>query len=354
MGALMDASEAELPDARLSTCWNWYKIYSDWLYRELPLSGCGLRLDLPEHPSLFGEKWALGISGLLPMGEGKKAQEMLRTLARLSEEERLAPGRVARSVSMTGKVLQVGGVKDSAWFVCLVYETLLWTGDVQFAHEMLPMAGLCVSYLRRSTRAFADVRNDILEETRQALIAYAAILRMTGASDAATIAELEKLPPKADKTLAEHAAYADAALWHGARAHVEQMIGCLGAMAESSLPGLPGALRRRDAAQGVMIEPQAAAGFVWPVMTYLFGVRPDATKKEIAFKPHTPIGWDGWAIERLTIGDSVFTVRSERVSPSRAKYTLCADREGWKVSAWQDGAEKTIDVNGEITLVMED
>ncbi|MBR2942759.1 MAG: hypothetical protein IKB82_05105 [Clostridia bacterium] len=354
VGALMDASEAELPDARLSTCWNWSKIYSDWLYRELPLSGCGLRVDLPEHPFLFGEKWALGISGLLPMGEGKKAKEMLRTLVRLSEEAQLAPGRVARGVSMAGKVMQVGGVKDSAWFVALVYETLLWTGDVQFAHEMLPMTGLCVSYLRRSTRAFDDVRIDILEETRMALAAYAAILRMTGASDAAVLAELAKLPPKAETQLAENAVYADAALWHGERGHVEQMIGCLGAMAESSLPGLPGALRLRDAAKGVMIEPQAAAGFVWPMMTYLFGIRPDACKRRIVWRPHTPIGWDGWAIKRLAIGDTVFTVRSERVSPSKAKYTISADRAGWQIVLCQNGEEKTFDLADEISLVMED
>jgi len=354
VGALMDGSEATLPDSRLSICWNWSKIYGDWLYRELPRGGCGLRVDLPEHPSLFGEKWAQAISGLLPLGGGQKAQEMLRTLVNLSEEARLAPGRVARGVSLGGRVTQVGGVRDSAWFVYLVYETLLWTGDVQFAQEMLPMTGLCVSYLRRSTRNFEDVRSDIVNETRMALYAQAAILRMTGADDAAMLADLAKLPAQEETLLAADAAYADAALWHGARSHVEQMVGSLSAMAKSGLPGLPGALRRRDAAQGVMIEPQAAAGFVWPMIAYLFGIRPDAVKKEIRWHPHTPIGWDGWALERLVIGDTVFNVKSERVSPSKARYTICADKAGWKVTACEDGEEKTLELTGEIALVMED
>ena len=354
VAGLMDSSEAVLPDSRLSVCWNWSKIYSDWLYRELPDGGCGLRVDLPEHPSLFGEGWASAIGGLLPTGGGVRVQEMLRTLVRLSETAQLAPGRIAKGVSLSGKVTQVGGPKESALFVSLVYETIKWTGDLQFARDMLPMTGLCVSYLRRSTRSFADVRSDILHETRQALLAQAAILRMTGADDAAVLAEAGNLPQAQAQAPGAEAAYADAALYHGAKAHVEQMIGALGAIARTGLPGMPGALRRRDAGQGVMLQARGAAGFVWPMMTYLFGVRPDAMEKTILWRPHTPIGWDGWSLERLPIGGAVFTIRSERVSPSKAKYTLACDQPGWTVTVVENGEEKKLALDGEIALVMED
>ena len=351
---LMNASEAVLPDERLSICWNWSKIYADWLYRDLPRGGCGLRVDLPEHPALFGEGWASAVGGLLPLGGALRAQEMLRTLAGLAESAQLAPGRVPKSVSLSGKVLQVGGVKESADFVSLVYETLLWTGDTQFAQDMLATTGLCVSYLRRASRGFADVQPDMVERMRKALAAQAAILRMTGADDAAIQKEIASLPEAQAAGVNADTAYADAALWHGAQSHVEQMVGCLSAMAATGLPGIPGALRRKDAGQGVMLQARGAAGFVWPVISYLFGIRPDATEKTIAWRPHTPIGWDGWALERLTIGGAVMNVKSERVSPSKAKYTLSSSEPGWTVRAYVGGEEKTFALDGEISLVMED
>ena len=57
-----------------------------------------------------------------------------------------------------------------------------------------------------------------------------------------------------------------------------------------------GAQRGQNAAQGVLLESRAIAGFVWPVIRYLFGLVPDATQKRIDWHPHTPIGWDGWAL----------------------------------------------------------
>ena len=155
----------------------------------------GVLADFPEHPTLFGDNWAQTISGLLPLGGADTAKEMLRTLVRLSEEAQLAPGRVARSVSMSGKVTQIGGPKESAQFVRLVHDTLLWSGDVAFAHDMLPMTGLCVSHLRRMTHNFDDVRADLLDDVRLALQAQAEILRMTGADDSACRSDLGKLPP---------------------------------------------------------------------------------------------------------------------------------------------------------------
>ena len=354
VSALMQRSEAKLPAAELTQCFNWAKIYGDWLTRTLPRGGCALCVDLTEHPSLYGEGWAQAIGGLLPLGGANAAQEMLRTLVRLSEDAQLAPGRLARSVTMTGRVLQVGGPKESAQFVQIVHETLRWSGDADFAREMLPMTGLCVSHLRRSTRNFADVRADILPDVRRALSAQAAILRMTGADDAACLSELDRLPPEEPRALAAGATLAETALWHGAQGHVEQMVGCLSTMAQAGLPGMPGALRGQNAGQGVLLEARAIAGFVWPMIRYLFGLEPDATAKRIDWHPHTPIGWDGWALNQLAIGGAQATVVSERVSPSKARYTLRMSEPGWVVRVMQDGEERELPVDGELSLVMED
>ena len=103
-----------------------------------------------------------------------------------------------------------------------------------------------------------------------------------------------------------------------------------------------------------MLQARGAAGFVWPVISYLFGIRPDAVEKTIVWRPHTPIGWDGWTLEHLTVGSAVRSVKRERVSPSKAKYTLSSTEPGWTVCVRVGGEEKMLELDGGISLIMED
>ena len=352
LAARMEESRAALPDASLERCWNWTKIYGEWLTRELPRGGVGLCTDLPEHPSLFGEGFTQAMSALLPLGGAARVQDMLRTLVRLSDEAQLAPGRLAKRISRSGKIRQVGGVKESALFVALVHLVLKWTGDKQFAQEMLPMTGLCISYLRRATRNFDDIREDIVKETRLALEGQAYILRMTGADDKACLAEIAKLAPAATEAPAANAPLSALAAWHGSQAHVEQMIGCLSLMAKGGAPGMPGAMKAEEA--GVLLSARSAAGFIWPMTQNLFGIVPYAAEKKIAFAPHTPIGWDGWTLENVALGGAKLALSSERISPSQARYTISVSEPGWTVTVNENGEQKDYPVDGELSLVMGD
>ena len=352
---VMAFSAATMPSAALEQSVNWAKLYADWLVRALPRGGCALCCDLPEHPALYGEGWAKAMEALLPLGGAACVQEMLHTLVGVSAQAQMAPGRLARSVSLSGRVLQVGGERESAQFVALVHRTLLWSGDKTFAAAMLPMTGLCINYLRRSTRGFEDVQEDLVEDVRAALVGHAYILSLTDADDAPTLALLEKLPPQKEKDeIAPNATLAERAGWHSEHVHVEQMIGCLMQMAASAAPGLPGSIRTEDAAPGVLLQARAAAGMIWPVFECLFGVRPDAGRRTIAWRPHTPIGWEGWKMENLRIGGALFDVISERVSPSHARYTIRTQDAGWTVCDTENGEEKTLPLDGELSIVMED
>lgn len=350
LDARMRESRCVLPEASLALGFNWAKIGGEWLTREIPGGGIGLSTNLPEHPSLFGEGFAQAMSALLPLGGGARVQEMLRTLVRVSEDAQLPPGRLARRVSRSGRIRQVGGVKESAQFVALVHRVLLWTGDVKFARDMLPTAGLCVSYLRRATRGFEDVREDIVRETALALEGQAYILRLAGEDDTACRRELEKLAPVTMEKPAEGAPLAAWAAWHGRQGHVEQMIGCLGRMAKAGAAGLP--VKPEEA--GALLSARSTAGFIWPMTDSLFGLAPDAGRKTIAFAPHTPIGWDGWRLENVKIGGASVTLVSERVSPSRAKYTLSVSEPGWSVLVRENGEEKRVIVDGDVSLILED
>jgi len=352
LAAMMEESCAVLPDASLERCWNWAKIYGEWLTRELPRGGVGLCTDLPEHPSLFGEGFTQAMSALLPLGGAQKVQEMLRTLVRLSDEAQLAPGRLAKRVSRSGKIRQIGGVKESALFVSLVHRVLRWTGDQQFAREMLPMTGLCISYLRRATRNFEDIREDIIWETQLAVVGQAYILRLCGEDSGAMIETLKHIASSDRQFSKENAPLYELAAWHGRQGHVEQMIGCLSLMARGGAPGMPGAMRTEE--NGVLLSARSAAGFIWPMTESLFGIRPDAVGKNFVFTPHTPIGWDGWKIENIAIGDVKVTLESKRISPSQCRYTIMASEPGWHVIVLENGEGKAHPIEGELSLVMGD
>ena len=352
LAGMMERSRAQLPDSALERSWNWTKIYGDWLTRELPRGGVGLCTDLPEHPSLFGEGFTQAMSALLPLGGTKRVQEMLRTLVRLSEEAQLAPGRLAKRISRSGKILQVGGVKESALFVSLVHRVLRWTGDVKFAQEMLPMTGLCISYLRRATRSFDDIREDIIHETQLAVAGQAYILRLCGEDDRAMIDVLRGIASPEKKIIRENAPLYELAAWHGREGHVEQMIGCLSLMARAGAPGMPGAMKAEEA--GVMLSARSAAGFVWPMTESLFGIKPDASGKTVGFMPHTPIGWDGWALRNVAVGEARLSFASERISPSQCRYTVTANEPGWHVIVVENGEGKAYAIDGTLSLRMGD
>ena len=349
---LMERSSASLPDHDLERSWNWTKIYGDWLKRELPHGGVGLCTDLPEHPSLFGEGFSQAMSALLPLGGGELVQQMLRTLAAISDEAQLAPGRLAKRVSRSGKIRQIGGVKESALFVSLVHRVLRWTGDVQFARDMLPTTGLCISYLRRATRNFEDIREDIIRETQLAVAGQAYILRLCGEDSEAMEKLLAGIARHEPETMKDNAPLYELAAWHGRAGHVEQMIGCLRLMAREGAPGVPGAMKAEES--GVMLSARSAAGFVWPMTESLFGVRPDAAGKCISFAPHTPIGWDGWKVENMAIGGAKVSFESERISPSQCRYTISCDEPGWHAIVMEHGAGRAYPIEGALSLVMGD
>ena len=319
---LMENSAATLPSSSIERSLNWTKLYADWLTRDLSRGGCALSCDLPEHPALYGEGWARAMETLLPLGGA-------------------------------ARVTQVGGERESAQFVALVHQTLLWSGDRAFAEDMLPVTGLCIHYLRRTTRGFEDIQPDLVEDIRAALVGQAYILRMTGAEDAAIRALIEKLPAQEEQP-EENLTLAQQAMRCGEQAHIGRMIGKLGQMVHTAAPGLPGSIRTEDAAPGVLLQASAGYGLVRTVFNSLFGIRPDAGKKEIFWHPHTPIGWEGWQIENVKIGGDLFNVKSERVSPSQARYTLTTDGQGWRVKTMENGEIKETEVNGELSLVMED
>ena len=88
-----------------------------------------------------------------------------------------------------------------------------------------------------------------------------------------------------------------------------------------------------------------------PAFECLFGVEPDAGRKAMAWCPHTPIGWEGWKLENLRIGDASFDLTSERVSPSRARYTIRTAQQRLDGLRHGERRGKGAPLDGEISVI---
>ena len=152
--------------------------------------------------------------------------------------------------------------------------------------------------------------------------------------------------------LKDNAPLHEQAAYHGRAGHVEQMIGCLSLMAKAGESVMPGAMKAEE--NGVLISARSAAGFIWPMTESLFGVKPDAAGKTISVMPHTPIGWDGWKLENVMVGDAKITFASERISPSQCRYTVTVNEPDWHVIVLENGEGKAYPVAEKLTLTMGD
>ncbi|MDO4741657.1 MAG: hypothetical protein Q4A66_13395, partial [Eubacteriales bacterium] len=170
--------------------------------------------------------------------------------------------------------------------------------------------------------------------------------------DSAMLDVLKSIVPTEQETLREHAPLYELAAYHGRAGHVEQMIGCLSMMAKAGGDVMPGAMKAEES--GVLLSARSAAGFIWPMTESLFGIKPEAAGKTISFVPHTPIGWDGWKLDNVEIGDAKLSFASERISPSQCRYTVSCSEPDWHVIVMENGEGKAYPIEGTIALVMGD
>ncbi len=354
--SVMEAcASAALPDADIERAWNWACMNLEWLMRAVPGGTRAVCENLPEAPGFFMGDSEASLSAMLPLGGVETLEAALRLLRDVSQEADGPAGRVVGGIAPDGRVASPGDALQSARFVSLVWRTFEWTGHVDFLADMMPFLAQCMHYIRRETRNFEDAALVYRKTVRRIAMQYAAMLEALcyqGAEEWRALAAGIEAPEEA--ALAPDAPLSKQALWHGARGHVEQMLGCVRRIASTLTEGMPGALVDEDAGPGVFVQAKAPAGIVWPMTRYLFGIHPQSPRRLILWEPHTPIGWDGWALKDLRIGDATFDVSSRRLSQGKAEYTLRASEPGWRVAVVQDGEEKTYELPGELTLVLAD
>jgi len=135
--SLLQRGRIRIPDQKLEQVYDWVRINTEWLVRDVPGVGRGLSAGLPEYPWWFGTDGAYSMLGLIATGDFDLVRQTLRLLRRHSAKAN-GNGRIIHEVTTNGVVYNPGNTQETAHFIMTVGKTVRWTGDLAFAREMYP------------------------------------------------------------------------------------------------------------------------------------------------------------------------------------------------------------------------
>ena len=257
--ALLQRARVSIPDKRLQQVYDWVRVNTEWLDREVPGIGRGLGGGLMEYPWWFGTDASYSLQALASTGSTELAKATLRLLRDQSLKAN-GNGRIVHEVTTNGGVVNPGNTQETAQFIAMVGTLVAWTGDLAFAREMYPSMRLGLRWLLgdmdRNRNLFPEGYGimevsglnaeliDVAVYTEQALEATARVARVLGKPAAAAGYERQAAALKArinDRFWAEdEASYAD---FYGTRA--QAMSAADGAIRQIRLKG-DSALTARD------------------------------------------------------------------------------------------------------------
>ena len=144
--ALINKAKIIIPDKRLQEVYNWIKINTHWLIRDVPESGRGLGAGFMEYPWWFGCHNTYALQGALVSGDLSLALSTLRLIKKISETNN-GNGQIIHEASSNGAVYNAGNTQETAHFIMAVWRAYEWTGDNQFLAEMYPSVKKGINWL---------------------------------------------------------------------------------------------------------------------------------------------------------------------------------------------------------------
>jgi hypothetical protein len=197
---LLRRARVSIPDKRLQQVYDWVRVNTEWLDREVPGIGRGLGGGLMEYPWWFGTDASYSLQALAATGSTELAKATLRLLRDQSLKAN-GNGRVVHEVTTNGGVVNPGNTQETAQFIAMVGTLVAWTGDLAFAREMYPSMRLGLRWLLgdmdRNRNLFPEGYGimevsglnaeliDVAVYTEQALEATARVARVLGQPAAA-------------------------------------------------------------------------------------------------------------------------------------------------------------------------
>ena len=144
--SLLHRARVTIPDKRLQEVYNWVKVDTEWLVREVPGIGRGIGGGLMEYPWWFGTDASYSLQALAATGNTDVARQTLRLLRDQSRKAN-RNGRIVHEVTTNGAVVNPGNTQETAQFIAAVGNLVAWTGDLDFAREMYPSMTLGLHWL---------------------------------------------------------------------------------------------------------------------------------------------------------------------------------------------------------------
>jgi glycogen debranching enzyme len=143
--SIIERARVRIPDRRLQEVYNWVKVNTEWLVREVPGIGRGLAGGLMEYPWWFGTE-TYSLQALIATGDFALAKQTLRLLKNQSMKAN-GNGRIVHEVTTNGAVSNPGNTQETAQFILTVGKLFEWTGDLDFATEMYPTMKMGITWL---------------------------------------------------------------------------------------------------------------------------------------------------------------------------------------------------------------
>lgn len=198
--SLLRRARVTIPDRRLQEVYNWVKVNTRWLVREVPGLGRGLGGGLMEYPWWFGTDASYSLQAMVATGNAELARQTLRLLRDQSRKAN-GNGRIVHEVTTNGGVVNPGNTQETAQFIMAVSTVFDWTGDLAFARDMYPDMKLGLRWLLtdmdRNHNLFPEGYGimevsglnaeliDVAVYTQRALEATARVARVLGEPDTA-------------------------------------------------------------------------------------------------------------------------------------------------------------------------
>ena len=134
-----------IPDQRLQEVYNWVRINTEWMVRDVPGLGRGVSGALMEYPWWFGTE-TYTLQALVATGDFELAKQTLRLLKNQSMKAN-GNGRILHEITTHGAVSNPGNTQETAQFILTVGKVVEWSGDLDFAREMYPAMTLGLKWL---------------------------------------------------------------------------------------------------------------------------------------------------------------------------------------------------------------
>jgi glycogen debranching enzyme len=196
--SIIDRARVRIPDPGLQEVYNWVRVNTEWLVRDVPGIGRGLGAGLMEYPWWFADTYSL--QALTATGDFELAKQTLRLLRDQSMKAN-GNGRIVHEITTNGAVVNPGNTQETAQFILTVGKVVEWTGDLAVAREMYPAMKMGIHWLLtemdRNKDLFPEGYGimevfglnaeliDVAVYTQQALTATARVAGILGERDAA-------------------------------------------------------------------------------------------------------------------------------------------------------------------------